>query len=284
MKEAPNIQIIPDKRGKVIDSLDNCTTEDHIRARNLQLMAHFLLLATHKDIKHYLIPFYGYAQKDGGPENGDLKICPHYQYVAEAKTLEIFTRNRGNCGLTYKEVKIVLKGIFSGLELLHETDIIHCDMKPDNVFFIQNAKGRIKKVLLGDFEIATQRNAPPHYHQIGTAVFAPPEAMTDIARVPSFDVYSLSITTVAFLLAQHYPDMINGCNLTYDCETVYKKKLHDPFYENALEILQLHHKNGEKIVKILKKATSYKPEDRFQSVQEFRSALFPLLTKDESIT
>ncbi len=58
---------------------------------------------------------------------------------------------------TYEFIQTnVIKEIFNGLQQLHRSDIIHCDLKPPNIFYLDAAQTNL---VIGDYGSARTRNS-----------------------------------------------------------------------------------------------------------------------------
>lgn len=133
------------------------------------------------------------------------------------------------------------------LQFVHEKNIIHRDIKPDNILFTED---RIIKI--ADFGIANTEG--------GTTSYLSPECFdNDIytANDPRVDIYALGVTLI---------EILTGNN---------------PFSSKSTsEIIDLHEQKDFKInnlpswqQEIILKAIAEKPELRFQSMQDFNEAI-----------
>ncbi|KAJ1359949.1 Eukaryotic translation initiation factor 2-alpha kinase [Parelaphostrongylus tenuis] len=98
--------------------------------------------------------------------------------------------------------------ILSGLEYIHQNNVIHRDIKPGNIF-LKRQGGRFR-VLLGDFGLACGHNIVDvsssddtdsdlicvgvnHSEAVGTVAYAAPEQLNSSSYGPSVDIYSVGI-------------------------------------------------------------------------------------------
>lgn len=83
----------------------------------------------------------------------------------------------------------LLTQILDALEALHSHDVIHCDLKPDNILITEH--GEVKVV---DFGIAQDLTAS-HWQDrvLGTALYMSPEQTRGQAVTPASDLYSLGV-------------------------------------------------------------------------------------------
>jgi eukaryotic-like serine/threonine-protein kinase len=147
-----------------------------------------------------------------------------------------------------------------GLDAAHENQIIHRDVKPENI--VLTSKGEVKIV---DFSIArvipydmktTQRN-----HRVGTLAYMSPEYLNGAQADARFDVYSLGVVLWE-AIAGHHP-------------------FHDSFYDQTLllrrqlatEPAPLSEVAGVPAYfdEVLRRATAKNPADRYMSMADFEA-------------
>lgn len=169
--------------------------------------------------------------------------------------------------LPVAEVEAILPPLCHALQLAHANGIVHRDLKPANIIAHEFAPGeRVHKIV--DFGVATIRESPDETrltaaHQfIGTVTYASPEQLTGSPVDARSDVYSLAI--VAF-------EMLTG---------------HVPFEgDDALSIVTRHLTMAAPRVSSIRpdvpkylddaiaRALAKSPDDRWQSIAEFGSAI-----------
>jgi eukaryotic-like serine/threonine-protein kinase len=138
------------------------------------------------------------------------------------------------------------------LEYLHNhkpEPIIFRDMKPSNVMI--EPDGNVKLI---DFGIAKVFQHAQRGTQIGTPGYAPPEQYQGLAT-PASDIYALGATLHHMLTGRDPRD-------------------EPPF--SFPPVYGLNPKVSKRTSEAIQKALHMKPEDRYQSVAEFRAALRPL--------
>jgi hypothetical protein len=111
-------------------------------------------------------------------------------------------------GLGYEESAALIAGICRGLAYAHARGVIHCDLKPANIF-LQEAGG----VKLLDFGIATagwaggfDLSSLNGY----TVAYASPEVLEGAQRDPRDDIYALGCLVYAALTGRHPFDRISA--------------------------------------------------------------------------
>ena len=131
------------------------------------------------------------------------------------------------------------------LEYLHDKGLVYRDMKPSNVMLEQPA-GTLKVI---DFGIARVFQPQQRVTQIGTPGYAPPEQYQGLAT-PRSDIYALGATLHHLLSGRDPRD-------------------HPPFTFPRLTGV------SPRTADAIERALQMRPEDRFQSIAEFRAALRP---------
>ena len=154
-----------------------------------------------------------------------------------------------------------LEQVCSGLAHAHKCGVIHRDIKPQNLLL--TADKEIVKI--ADFGVARLDNSEGAITRVGTNIYSAPEhnplvqtGQLDTTGLklphdyltPAADIYSLAKTTYA-LIAGESPRR---------------------FAQHALTDLPLDAGDtywGNAVLRVLEKATQNRPEDRYQTVEEF---------------
>jgi serine/threonine protein kinase len=101
------------------------------------------------------------------------------------------------------------KVFMAGIAALHESKIVHADLKPANVFLIKDASlaaGYQLKLIDTDFSVLADRKAPWHGYQgyIGSDNYRSPEHMTRGAvPLPASDVFTCGLILYELLVGVH---------------------------------------------------------------------------------
>lgn len=161
--------------------------------------------------------------------------------------------------------------ICKALETCEKEQIIHRDIKPENIF--RSAQGFYK---LGDFGIARQmEKSTAGMSKKGTFSYMAPEVVKGLPYDHTVDIYSLGVVLYRFLnnnrgpFLPPYPEVIYHNNK----EEANEKRLNGAAMAPPC--------NGAgKAGEVILKACSFRPEDRYQTAEEFRLALESALTEE----
>lgn len=163
--------------------------------------------------------------------------------------------------LPLKKAMDYLEQVCSGLAHAHKCGVIHRDIKPQNLLLT----GDKQTVKIADFGVARLDSSEGAITRVGTNIYSAPEhnplmqtgqldtATLSLSRdqlTPAADIYSLAKTTYT-LLAGESPRRFAQHALTE-----LPVAIRDKEWSNA-------------ILSVLEKATQNRPEDRYQSVEEF---------------
>lgn len=102
----------------------------------------------------------------------------------------------------------ILEHVCRGLDIAHRRDIIHCDIKPSNMFLARSADGHSRAKVL-DFGVARWRQEPEDvfhgFTAIGTPPWMAPEQWRSRHEVsPATDVWALGLLAFEMLTGKQY--------------------------------------------------------------------------------
>jgi len=166
-------------------------------------------------------------------------------------------------------VKFV-KDMAAGLMVAHDLKIVHRDLKPENVMVCRGPDG-IEYAVVMDFGLAKERKAEGELQKLtatgiilGTPEFMSPEQLRGKPLDPRTDIYSLSLMTY---------EMLTG-KLPFQGRTQQEMMIarlrSDPV---PIRKMRPDLDIPEAVEKVLAKAMSRNPDDRYQTVVEFADAL-----------
>lgn len=167
--------------------------------------------------------------------------------------------------LSENEILRIGRDISNALMNCHARNIIHRDIKPDNIFYDQYGA-----YLLGDFGISRMlENSKRAETRTGTEPYAAPEQFAG-GYDERVDIYSLGLTLYQLANENRLPFA--------DSEFV---KPGDIQRRLTGEDLPKPQKAGEALSRIIKKACAFRREDRYRTAAELKAALEALETREE---
>ena len=182
-------------------------------------------------------------------ENNTAYIAMDY---IPGTTLKNHIRTHG-C-ISYSECATLLLPLIEGLAKVHEQGIIHRDISPDNLMLSTNGK-----VYLLDLGTATDVHdtAGPSAEAAAKVGFSPIEQNSEDGKIgPWTDIYALAASIYYCIYGKVLPPA---------AERLQNDTLQFPKTEKTTL--------GTKQTAVLQKALAVQPEQRYQSIMEFHSAL-----------
>lgn len=150
----------------------------------------------------------------------------------------------------------------SALELCHKNNIIHRDIKPQNIFV--NRHGNFK---LGDFGIARVVDRTNTVLSTkGTYTYMAPEVFKGEHYDETADIYSLGIVLYRYLNNNRTPFLPMGSMTFSDRDSARDRRM-------AGEAIPAPMNGSAKLKLVVLTALQYDPQKRFQSAEEFKKAL-----------
>lgn len=166
--------------------------------------------------------------------------------------------------LTEDEVKKLGADICDALSLCHSKNILHRDIKSDNIFVAND--GTYK---LGDFGIArTVEKTSAAHTRIGTNSYMAPETYRGQNYDRRADIYSLGILLYRLLndnrnpFLPQYPDPVTVQDRD---DAMTKRLMGDPFPRPT--------HGSDALVGVVLKACAYLPQDRYDTAEQMKEAL-----------
>ncbi|KAL1196132.1 Mitogen-activated protein kinase kinase kinase 17 [Cardamine amara subsp. amara] len=136
----------------------------------------------------------------------------NYNLILEycsGQSLSHLIKKKGG-GLWEKDVKSFAKDILLGLQYIHRENIIHCDVKPDNIFLIPvdnqtKPNGFVTKI--GDFGVALEKGSLEYgdgsgHDERGTTRYMAPELISHGIVDYSVDTWAFGCTVLEMFTGQ----------------------------------------------------------------------------------
>jgi formylglycine-generating enzyme required for sulfatase activity len=224
---------------------DQCTSE-----RAASEAASQACLKGHPNI----VSLYDYVENEAGL----FLIMEYIGGVGGVRNLAELIRRRG--ALPLDELKRLFSQILSAVGFAHKHGIIHRDLKPLNImlseFGAKVGDFGIARIISGDTSVSVSG------HRVGTPAYMSPEQVLDKKLTRATDIYSL------------------GCTL-YEAATgrlPFNASETSSFFEAHLQEqpippCSVNPALPEQLEQVILKAMAKKPEDRFQTCEEFATAL-----------
>jgi serine/threonine-protein kinase len=177
--------------------------------------------------------------------------------------LEVFTRARG--GRLEPELAVhLVDQAFAGLAHAHSLDIVHRDIKPRNLFVLED--GKVLKIM--DFGIAKTSTEPASWTRtgrvVGTPCFIAPERLKRGQRgiLPATDLYAMGVVLFRLLTGELPFD-------DRDIAVLFEKVLRAP----PPSILSLDPELPPALDRVVQRLLSKNPKDRHPSAAVVRHEL-----------
>ncbi|CAH0494053.1 unnamed protein product [Peronospora farinosa] len=113
--------------------------------------------------------------------------------VCEGGTLQEFMSKRNREALPENYLWDIIRDVATGLKVLHEHDIVHLDIKPDNIFITEDGKLKIGDFGMAGKVVASTKSSSRIGDLEGDAKYIAKELLSSAARLPSADIFCLGI-------------------------------------------------------------------------------------------
>lgn len=184
--------------------------------------------------------------------NGDLFIAMEY-----LRQGSLAAELRGD-PLDLRDLKRIFCGVMRGLQYAHDQGFVHRDIKPANILIGDDLSGK-----LGDFGLATQLGprgtASPQFYY----TYVAPEVLSSNETSKTSDICAMAVTLYEALNGKSY--LPAPTSLDHLKQMITAGKFPDREYYRVYV--------PKKLRKVINKAMSVIPSERFRSAEEFRHAL-----------
>jgi len=169
-----------------------------------------------------------------------------------------------------EKVKIIRETV-NTISRLHSINVVHRDLSPDNVFVVDRS-GKISYVL-GDFgaskRLYDMKTSGKSSKIVGHSAYLDPARFDEKFRYDlRVDIYSLGIIVAEILMGNFWLKMFGEENISH---------LMAMDFEREFLMGEGRKHIDPAIVEVLRQAVKRNPEERYESVDEFRNRLFSVL-------
>lgn len=240
---------------------------DHILGRNVAIK---VLKQEFSEDVNFVVKFRTEAQSAAGLEHPNIvniydvgsESGMHYivmEYV-EGVTLKTYIEKKGQ--LTYKEAVSIAIQISRGIEAAHAKNIIHRDIKPQNILISTEGKAKVT-----DFGIAKAVSSNTiNADVMGSVHYASPEQARNGFVDGKSDIYSLGIVMY---------EMVTG-RVPFDGETTVSIAIQH--LQEEMKSPRIYAKNlPVSLEKVILKCTQKSPDRRYNDVSELLADLKQVL-------
>ena len=110
----------------------------------------------------------------------------------EGRTLREIIETNPNGRIDFNEAMNVVMPIMTALKTIHASNIIHCDVSPDNIFICKNGKVKLIDFGAAKFLNSNEIESESNYSFITKPGYTPPEQYSSNGNIGEYtDVYSL---------------------------------------------------------------------------------------------
>jgi serine/threonine protein kinase len=161
-------------------------------------------------------------------EGGDSNCKAYYQtfeWIDGITLSDYLAKSQGDGTTNWTErVEVAIK-ILAAVSRIHSLGIVHCDLKPSNIFVLPESGGELKILITGlEFSLIEDIEAPWHGHTgyVGTPGYMSPEHLKNLIPERASDVYTLALIIGELLGSGHpaagqmdqYDELVKSANLT----------------------------------------------------------------------
>ncbi len=207
----------------------------------------------------------------------DVRYIPHdngigWDVLIKMELLTPLTKTLSD-NIAEETVIKLAKDMCMALEECKKNNIIHRDIKPQNIFVSENGDYK-----LGDFGIAKTVEKTMGGTKIGTYKYMAPEVYNNQPYGSAADIYSLGLVLYWMLNERRMPFMpLDSHKMTVGMDEEARQR------RISGEIIPPPAHGREELKKIVLKACSYNPTDRYKDPSEMRIALENLSDREAGV-
>ncbi|MFQ6133258.1 MAG: protein kinase [Armatimonadota bacterium] len=213
-----------------------------------------------KAVEHEVLP----KVLDGGVDQEQYYVVTE---LAGGKTVARLLEERER--LSLREAAAVMAEVLRGLQHLHQEGLVHGDVRPENVTV--GGDGRVKLAGAGLTLMAAEALGEAHASQVGCAETAAPEIIEHAQPSPSRDIYGVGCMLYHALVGQ--PPFRAGTRLA---------TMMAHAASEATPPSQLERSLYAEVDRVVLKAMSKNPEERYETASDLREALLQLAGIEEA--
>lgn len=203
-----------------------------------------------------------------------------YFYVMEYLEGQTLNERLGVGPLSLKQATHIFQQLCDAIQFAHEGQIIHRDLKPDNLLLIKQRKDPLFLKVL-DFGIAKPLGGEkePHLTQgaLGTPMYMSPEQCLNKRVDARTDIYSMGIILYELLTGAH---PFFGVETPPEARDIFAAHLYQS-PRPVIECLPMERRLPDGIDRVLKRALSKNPDERYPTASAFEEAVLSLLSPQE---
>ena len=193
-------------------------------------------------------------------ESRDSGIRAYYQvfeFISGGKDL---AGKLSDGTMTWRQRVVFAKTFMNAMRILHDIDIIHSDLKPENLYLLpaENRNGYILKVIDMDYSILSDRKAPWDGFEgyVGTPRYFSPEHLKGQIPLEASDIFTCGIILYELLVRSGHPYVFSENDAYSEATLKYKA----PYPELIDTFGDSHHDDAVSFT--LYKMLSPLPEER----------------------
>ena len=190
----------------------------------------------------------------------------------DGQSLEDLLQSRGHQAFTDAEIQRNFLPILDGLDAIHKTELLHLDIKPDNI--LTSKYGQPLLIDFGGARYATGQASQDHSSMVATHGYAPPEQYSlKQQQTAATDIYAVGITL--------YHLMAPGVEIpdSKDRQTAFQDELPDPL-PSIREVAKGY---PEPLYQTVEACTRLSKVKRPQSIAEVKHLLQGVLDSGASV-